>query len=617
MFSKSILIGYQNESTLSQIVNDIKHNKSKEIAKEVLESENIELDSDIARNYFGTDNFCLDYINIFPIKTIAEFCEDCKKGIDTLIEETRRWRYDNVIRYIPELTYEDFIAGNIKEEQKSALPSFYVSELDKWIKSDDVKDKFMHSKSSVAAMLHNINNDINEDNLEEYLNNGKIDYIVKIANKLEEKNNIYNEFCDTNLKKFTELLDKQKQYKSELQKKYFIKFVEQHKDLLSDEDIKKFDEEKLNTYPSFHGIEGLKIFFGSSFGYTRGISYFDQKNDDILSNPESGEYLKKTIEEARVQYFKYKGLDLGDNYEDYINNPKCQEIWPSQELINKLEDSSNNYEDLLNKDFYFELPFYKEVIDKINKMELLDKDSVFQPSNFVQKVMCVMPNIIQDENGYSLCPQVLIYSDDSEYLDGCIIHELNHLYELSLLNVTDGKYETICGWDYLEGEYNQNVASLDDTTELNKNKRKYELFNEIINEKIAQDITKMMHDKGVFLFCDPNKYKNSGGTSYEHSAFLINDFFKEYHDAIIKSRSNNNINIIWDAVGKENFDALNDLFYEFNKLFSGFAFYGLIDDLNKKKDTEQVRAFNEIRAKRDAILNNMREYNNSIKIFNM
>lgn len=45
-----------------------------------------------------------------------------------------------------------------------------------------------------------------------------------------------------------------------------------------------------------------------------------------------------------------------------------------------------------------------------------------------------------------------------------------------------------------------------------------------------------MHKNGDFIFDDPEKSRYTGTTSYEHSLFLVRDFYKEFKKEIIDSR---------------------------------------------------------------------------------
>ena len=97
-----------------------------------------------------------------------------------------------------------------------------------------------------------------------------------------------------------------------------------------------------------------------------------------------------------------------------------------------------------------------------------------------------------------------------------LIHELNHVYEFNLLEVNDNGYLAVTGWDRL----NCNING-EESDEI----REYELFNEIINEMISQEITEILFNRKQYIFNDQSNAKYSGGTSYERTKFIIKEFF--------------------------------------------------------------------------------------------
>ena len=68
------------------------------------------------------------------------------------------------------------------------------------------------------------------------------------------------------------------------------------------------------------------------------------------------------------------------------------------------------------------------------------------------------------------------------------------------------------------------------------------------------------------------------------------------------------LEIIFNEVGKENFDALNELFHEFYEKIDGMKMYLLKTSLIKKEDTPLTRVYYELCEKRDKILESMRRY---------
>ena len=174
-------------------------------------------------------------------------------------------------------------------------------------------------------------------------------------------------------------------------------------------------------------------------------------------------------------------------------------------------------------------------------------------------------------------------------------------------NIEGNKYYGICGWDIVDGEYSNkspDIVSLEDR----KTKREYELFNEIINELISQEITEILFSLNGYIFNTKEDAKIKGGTSYENSLFLVKEFYNTYKKEIIESRRTGDMTELFNVVGKENFESLNKLFHEFYESFPGMSFYSLVQSINKKEETEQTKKFYELVDKRNEILKSMEEY---------
>ena len=199
---------------------------------------------------------------------------------------------------------------------------------------------------------------------------------------------------------------------------------------------------------------------------------------------------------------------------------------------------------------------------------------------------------------------------ESENKEHDIIHELNHVLELNLQSISEQEYNGTCGWDELSGKINQTHIETDNSDE----KRKYELFSEIINELIAQEICDIHRkNNNEFIFDDEEHCKIKNTTSYERARFIVIDFFKEFKDKIIQSRGHGNIEIIYDEIGKENFEALNDLVNEFHNKFSGTTYYRLLESFQKEETNELTKDYYDILYRKEEIMNNMHMYQETKK----
>ena len=89
---------------------------------------------------------------------------------------------------------------------------------------------------------------------------------------------------------------------------------------------------------------------------------------------------------------------------------------------------------------------------------------------------------------------------------------------------------------------------------------------------------------------------------------MVQDFFDEYYETIIISRKKGNMTPLFQKVGQENFNKLNDLINLFNQRFPSISFLNVQIALSEKKDNEDTRDYYKFVSERDEILESMREY---------
>lgn len=354
-----------------------------------------------------------------------------------------------------------------------------------------------------------------------------------------------------------------------------------------------------------------------NFKFEGYISYFSKENEDKMSNPEEGIYIKK----YRIKYFNNLGIDLGKNYEDYLNNPEVQRLWPNQELIETIEKARAETYELTIKDFFLTMPMYQENKDTLeNTGFTAKKETPFLFQTYLKNQWHISPNYImnsnqnvtKEEDCFSLHP-IIVFSAaaDNGCFDKNIIHELNHLVEERIKNII----KTIVN----------NTINLNVTTETGFNckqeeyieelkKTKYELFNETINEIIADEITKLMHDKGIFLFTDPNyqNKKEEAFSVYNYSKPFTEGFFNEFKKDIIRARMTGNRVSLYKIIDEENFDELNDLINEFYLCFevlkNNTRIKKALEDLEEGNTTEDSIMYQKFLNRSASILEKMKTH---------
>ncbi len=601
-FSKARFIGYQTMSDLKSTINSFSQNITKELIEEIINKHDLNLEvKDLTR-----DNG-FEFKNIQPINNLFNLLEENSLGADGRLEESINSSLESYKRYIPVLTYED-----LKEISKTGvIPNTEKFEnASDWLKnnilysvdSNAIERNLVTHFNGVEELLKLIDPDINQDNFKEKLNNPEFQKFIEIKKDYEKAYESYLERMKV-VENYQIELKKYDEIEMDLNKKYMQEFILDNLDLIPEEKRRGLEDYKEDYNKEIYLDSYIRDTLGYSLYSTIDITSFSTESEENLNDSNENVWISNSIKNDRISYLKKNGIDLGDNYEDYLNSEEARKIWPSSERVDKLIEDRKQLLDRLKKELFDKTAIYQETRRKIDELGLLDKHDHIDMNMYENGGTFVSPNIVQTDTGYELFSLVAVHLNEiSDDLDHAIIHELNHLFELHLNEVLGDTYSVICGWDQVDGT----IGDVE-VTEEDNSKRSYELFNEIINEKIAQEICEIMHKDNVQVFDDKNQSRYQKTTSYEHSSFLVNDFYNEYKDLIIKSRSNGNINIILDAVGKENFDELNSLFETFSESFSGMKIYNLITSLSKKEDNDMTRVYYELCDKRDAILERMRK----------
>ena len=605
-FSKTFFIGFQTPESTARGLNKLEDLKTKELIEKIIKQTSCNLKvEDFIGDSFGGYSF--KFKNLHPIKKLIEFWEQYKLGEIGRKEQFIKEGYEAVKRSIPNITEEEyreiFRSKTIPEKYDYLAPTLR-SNIEYYLNEKNCEDMLKINFRRIRPFLEKIDPTINFLNFDEKVKEGLFDKINIIIEKYQEAIKEYDSYIEQFAPFYQEVEEAEKN-KELYKKQVFIDFIKENIDIIPEE--KRVGLEEFYQNPAMtNKVDPYVLFiFGTSFEGMTGLDSFTEENDELIKNSKN-EGNNLYIKKKRIEYFKKNGLDLGDEYETYVNSVEAKKIWPKKERVKAFFESKEKYINIYNNKYYTSISSYKKMVEEVDKIGLINKDDGISAFNYVKKQTFIASNI-RDNNGYELSPLLFINFDDYDdnSIDHKIVHELNHIFELCLINVTKDKYEGYCGWDYLEDTISQERVKEVDTIN-DREKRKYELFNEIINELIAQDISKKMHEEKRYIFDNPNNSKYQNTTAYDHTKFIVNDFYNEFKDTIIKSRRNGNINIIFEEVGKENFEELNSLFDIYFNNFSGFKIYQVLGDIKENKDTELTRIYYDLVNRKNKIMDKMR-----------
>ena len=603
-FNNATFVGYLSPERQQVELTKLIKEKSKELESKVLEYNETSLES---KDLFDTYDYSLKISQ--PINNYQNFIELYKLGKEGRKEKYIEDTYNDIKKYLNELTKEEYL----KIIETKELPEKYQN-IPYWLKNNiqyttnlqNIEENYEKAFNKASSLIRRIIPRCTLDNFD--INNEEIEKLDKVIEKYKETLKEYENFEKENIEYFNEM-QVNKDLEISLREKYYKEFLKENIDLIKEDDRQGVIEYLNDSKKSYLMNYSVRRLLGSSIQSESILESFYEEQEDILNNEETSTFIKNNIIENRIKYFNNIGINLGNNYNLYLENEDVKSNWPTKERLEKFRATKNKLINNFMKEYYLNTVSHKRLRQVVDGKNLLNKDDGLDQTMYNSSLgkTCVATNLKEIDGKLEAAPLVMIsFGGFDGALDHDIIHELNHLYELSLESVINNKAVYLCGWDICEDDI---VGEVNDYIDIRKEepKRSYELFNEIINEVIAQEIEEKMHEKGIHILDSSRNSKVKGNTSYEASFFIIKDFYKEFRDEIIKSRCNGNIKEILDVVGEKNFNDLNDLFDIYFENLSGLKKMQLLDDIKNNRTTNLTIKYYEIVDKSKKIMERMRE----------
>lgn len=603
-FNNATFIGYLSPERQQVELTKLIKEKSKELESKVLEYNATSLES---KDLFDTYDYSLKTYQ--PINNYQNFIELYKLGKEGRKEKYIEDTYNDIKKYLNELTKEEYlkiIETKVLPEKYQNIPYWLKNNIQYTANLQNVEENYEKSFNKASSLIRKIIPRCTLDNFD--INNEEIEKLDKVIEKYKETLKEYENFEKENIEYFNEM-QVNKDLEMSLREKYYKEFLKENIDLIKEDDRKGVIEYLNDSKKSYLMNYSVRRLLGSSIQSESILESFYEEQEDILNNEETSTFIKNNIIENRIKYFNNIGINLGNNYNLYLENEDVKSSWPTKERLEKFRETKNKLINNFMKEYYLNTVSHKRLRQVVDSKNLLNKDDGLDQTMYNSSLgkTCVATNLKEIDGKLEAAPLVMIsFGGFDGALDHDIIHELNHLYELSLESVINNKAVYLCDWDICEDDI---VGEVNDYIDITKEepKRSYELFNEIINEVIAQEIEEKMHEKGIHILDSSRNSKVKGNTSYEASFFIIKDFYKEFRDEIIKSRSNGNIKEILDVVGEKNFNDLNDLFDIYFENLSGLKKMQLLDDIKNNRTTNLTIKYYEIVDKSKEIMERMRE----------
>ena len=264
----------------------------------------------------------------------------------------------------------------------------------------------------------------------------------------------------------------------------------------------------------------------------------------------------------RIQQIQTK--QISKDREEFYNISDIKNISP--QLADELSQLYIKYSSLAKKELLHLSLNYEMNKEKIAEHQFLE-DVNFDLSFYdfeEQQHNGVQPNFIYDDGETILYP-IITFSTvkkkieamfgTEDYFDVLLIHELNHIIGMHLLEYKG------------RSNYQLQMGILISDTVKNTTKFYFSsMIDEIFNQKVAKEVTKKLHSKGIYLIDNPIKSRIEDTSLYEMGEILLVDFFGDYFEKLLKIYvSGEGLEELYEEIGLENVKELGVLIEEFLK----------------------------------------------------
>lgn len=510
---------------------------------------------------------------------------------------------------------------HLPEEQKDVLRQYFgTSNFTDYGKILSFDNELINSENDYSNRMHKANRceilkamglEISPENYDEVIQTKQGQECLKRAMEIykvaAECKNELGQFKEDN-KDYIEYIEKVKKYEQELKFKYMKKYAEQIVPYCDKELGAKIEEALAKNYTLDYRFtqdtdkDGIYI---ATHGEPLILAFSDDAEEKLAKD----NFESMRVKSDRVKYFKTKGLDLGSNYEDYENSEEAKKLLPDKGIVETLYAIKKECDKERDMEFFLNTGNYEACKRNILAQGIKVQDNFSK--EFVENgVTCIVPNVRQDDNGnYQLfnivhLPLVKLLHD---YKDVQIVHELLHTVESSMKQLSKDEIYFKFGFDEAVEPicHNEEELIVDDRqSNPNEPKRSYEIFSENLHQQLAIEVTRRLHEKGIYLYGDQKLAKETGSTSYEHYNVITANFQKVYREEIIDGMMLPTRDGITEIVGTENFERLNLAVKEYAEL----PYYKMMEDIIEKKDTELTRKRQELANRGAQIVEDMIEY---------
>ena len=557
----------------------------------------------------------IPYYNIIGLNDYISCIKRCKRReyaiefLDKIGVDVEKYKKNNYMQRLDdevENLLEYYIGGSYfgfceYTDSSSPLKAF---------KSSNVRDseKLLENKIKIINfLLDDAHEQITEKNFDLFV---ETEEYHRILEKIDKLNIVYEQLL-LEYRKWEQQLHPYEQFvESETKRKEEI--IERKKESLFLDIYLKLPTVIINAISDKTLEEKMNIIFGYlDISFVTTIESFSSEKMKKLESKDVSLTDKSFIICLQAKFLMRLGLDVMnkflsyrfclneediDNYLTFLNQPNIKQYIPSDDLINYITSArESKYEEALRE-------YFMTREDFINAKEIF---SINDESglNFIyeiikKKMTCVtVGGAIKDDNEFISVMYYAIINGSAGSLSYSFMHECGHIIDQVSPNGTGFE-------DFRKIDNNPYDNSF----------RKYEKFNEAINDIFTIEAVELLQKQGIYLI-EPLEFTLSD-VSNHNTALITKNLLKplllKFRQQVIRAKVKADHNELIKYIGKDNFEELVDVVNKVDYLSRN----GVVPKIDTSPDDEMVKEYFEQVKRVKRIYSNIDYYSNNIEISN-
>lgn len=509
-----------------------------------------EYDSIIAKRI--NETIVIQYLDPKVLQDYINYIKGCKRR-ECAVKFLKRIGYNvryNEDNYIKHLEDEDVAVLEIfigeLSRYKGSL-SDYVVPLYGFFEEEYSND---HEKL-LQYFLGDYSKKITKDN---YVDFKKTDKYLEVVEKVNEVKNVYDEIYSEYSEWESKLSFCEKYVLEEQEKENVI--YKRKNDEIFEEVFSEFPL-AIRNFVSLMSVDEKQEFLGfKTIKYSYDFNVFNSVSMRVLNS--SANILKSFVIEDQVEYLRRFGIKIFDNidftleeninkYLQMIDSDEVRDFVPKSTLVDYISDirvkkvTEAVRESVINrKDFITIMEMFNNNPDNIDFFYL----------KLSNNQICIHAPGYQDEDG-SFRSIMFFPSASLGPLPYYLLHEFGHVID----NKPYG-----CGFELLD---------VKDVNPYDPKLRKYEVFNEVLNDIYATEAFEYLTNKGVDLIT-PKKYVMSDVSDVNYKfevKKLLFPLVEKFRAYVTRAKICTNPEELVRYIGKDNFEELVDIVNKVSYLF--------------------------------------------------